>query len=657
MERPGNKTTTNSLNIASFAPLDLCQIRQICPLCNQSRKYYCYSCLTLIGLNENDVPRVTLPLECHIIKHIDERDGKNTAVQAYLLSKDVSLFTYPGMIPPYTSNGDVVVCFPYEHALPINQFVDECVTEQRPQPKIVLFLDGTWSNVQQIAPLYAHFPAVKLTHHDTLFWRTHLKHIPNTFLSTIEAIYHFFVEFTQNLTGVKTKEFDNILYFFMHQLSQVLNSDDGKNTNTMKCVLDDELKKYLTHTYKSHNLDRICRILAIPPKWTTLRVNQLKSTRDEVITSLTSHFQSKSERYSAICHPLLSDVITIEGIKQASLKKHQHEVIIDLKCAKSVLRGADIYAPGVKGLPHIKSGSLVSVCVDVLGKCKKGEKHFKGEVIHIANGTLELTRFVLFKKVQLKGVAVTITETFVKSPSLNGVLPGEIILQNIPSIVVCHALDPQPSDIILDMCSAPGGKTTHLASLMGDKGTIIALEKNPNKVKRMREDIQLQRITSITLFVCDSTACFSEAAPSDSLCPPFGRERFDRILLDPPCSALGQRPMLVNNSNLKDVISHPSYQWCFVADAVKMLRSGGVLVYSTCTLPLQENEGIVARVLKEFPFMELVKAEPAIGQPGISVGVLSEEECDKVQRFDPLNCKDDVGSDTIGFFIAKFIKL
>ena len=89
-----------------------------------------------------------------------------------------------------------------------------------------------------------------------------------------------------------------------------------------------------------------------------------------------------------------------------------------------------------------------------------------------------------------------------------------------------------------------------------------------------------------------------------------------------------------------------------------MLKYGGTLVYSTCTLPKQENEMMVARILSTFPEMILVPADPIVGQPGILVDGLTDRDVIKVQRFLPNSDVDSgVDIDTIGFFIAKFKKI
>jgi len=134
----------------------------------------------------------------------------------------------------------------------------------------------------------------------------------------------------------------------------------------------------------------------------------------------------------------------------------------------------------------------------------------------------------------------------------------------------------------------------------------------------------------------------------------FYPESFDRILLDPPCSALGLRPKLKVNSEVKQVESHARYQQKFIAAATSLLKIGGTLTYSTCTINASENEKMVRFILDTYSFMSLVPI-PFVGlglpgQPGVG---LNDCERHMVRRFDPT----DLVNDTMGFFVAKFVKI
>ena len=210
------------------------------------------------------------------------------------------------------------------------------------------------------------------------------------------------------------------------------------------------------------------------------------------------------------------------------------------------------------------------------------------------------------------------TETVSRVPSIgeNYLTLGHAMLQNLPSIICGHVLNPQPNERILDMCASPGNKTTHLAELMADKGQIIALDKNKNKLKQLEEKIAKYNFDSVKCYDFDATKAVDEnAINSDG--PPFAPETFDRILLDAPCSALGNRPQLRNDISPKMLSSYPAVQKNLMKAAVKLLKSaGGTLVYSTCTITAEENEKLVAWTLEKFPMLELVEANPIVGGSG-----------------------------------------
>lgn len=166
------------------------------------------------------------------------------------------------------------------------------------------------------------------------------------------------------------------------------------------------------------------------------------------------------------------------------------------------------------------------------------------------------------------GIAIQITATRSRLPQLgNYSMPaGHVILQNLPSIICSLILDPRPGECVLDMCAAPGNKTTHLSVLMKNKGTLIALEKIQSKIGRLRGNCELCCCKNVSIFCFDSTkAVRSDEDGNDEdekflQEPPYAQESFDRILLDSPCSALGQRPQLLNKISLKELRSYVPLQ-------------------------------------------------------------------------------------------------
>jgi 16S rRNA C967 or C1407 C5-methylase (RsmB/RsmF family) len=133
----------------------------------------------------------------------------------------------------------------------------------------------------------------------------------------------------------------------------------------------------------------------------------------------------------------------------------------------------------------------------------------------------------------------------------------------------------------------------------------------------------------------------------------FFPESFDRILLDPPCSALGLRPKLfIVQDTLEAMEFYAKYQRKFVKEAVALLKPGGIMTYSTCTIHMLENESMVRHILDTYPCLELLPIGDNIGLAGLPGAGLNEKERGYVRRFDP----SDEQADTMGFFLAKFRK-
>ncbi|XP_075211216.1 tRNA (cytosine(72)-C(5))-methyltransferase NSUN6-like [Lycorma delicatula] len=113
------------------------------------------------------------------------------------------------------------------------------------------------------------------------------------------------------------------------------------------------------------------------------------------------------------------------------------------------------------------------------------------------------------------------------------------------------------------MCAAPGNKTTHIASLMKGKGQIIALDKTEKKIERIKENCKNQHLNNVSAYVFDATKAFDGNCITERgrvKAPPYNENTFDRILLDAPCSALGQRPQLSQSLSFKQADSFPLLQ-------------------------------------------------------------------------------------------------
>ncbi|KAI8909961.1 S-adenosyl-L-methionine-dependent methyltransferase [Powellomyces hirtus] len=378
-------------------------------------------------------------------------------------------------------------------------------------------------------------------------------------------------------------------------------------------------------------------------------------------------------------HPVFTDVLYLQVEGPLVVEPAGNEVIIDTMCGNAVLRGADIFATGVLAAQApMRKGDRVAVYVDLDGACLRGQsREYTGRKTFVGNGIALMGREDLYKgsakQLRGKGVGVQMTSPVYKSPGLSDMFSRGIILQNLPSIMVGHALDPQPGQTVLDMCAAPGGKTTHLAALMKDQGTIIALDRSFPKIDRLTAYISAQNLKSVKAYCCDATGCVMKQAETDAFLNtesiewwPTGsrittlpRETFDRVLLDGPCSALGQRPNFSPDITLGVLKHYPQYQRSLLHAAHKLLKPGGILVYSTCTFNAAENEHNVAYAIATFPDLEILPMLPAfegIAAPGLEgVPGLCEDARRACCRFEPgMECGE--GLESIGFFFARFRK-
>jgi 16S rRNA (cytosine967-C5)-methyltransferase len=174
---------------------------------------------------------------------------------------------------------------------------------------------------------------------------------------------------------------------------------------------------------------------------------------------------------------------------------------------------------------------------------------------------------------------------------------GLFTIQDESAALPCILLDPRPEHRVLDMCAAPGGKTTHIAEGMKNQGEITAIDKYEVKLTFIKAACERLGLRNVKLLVADS---------STMECEPF-----DRIILDAPCSGLGvltKKPDLKWKRDIGDVIKLSMLQRELLENAARLLKPGGVLVYSTCTTEPEENQEIVKGFLTKHPEFELENA-------------------------------------------------
>jgi len=165
---------------------------------------------------------------------------------------------------------------------------------------------------------------------------------------------------------------------------------------------------------------------------------------------------------------------------------------------------------------------------------------------------------------------------------------GEFLAQSRAAMHVARALAPRPGERVLDLCAAPGGKSTHLAALMGGEGEVVAVERNSRRAGTLTRTAQRLHVPNVRVEVANAAAERPEGAV------------FDRVLVDPPCSGLGTlqaRADLRWRVTPEHVREMTRTQAAILTAGAAALRPGGVLVYSTCTISPTENELQIAAFL------------------------------------------------------------
>jgi ribosomal RNA methyltransferase Nop2 len=227
-------------------------------------------------------------------------------------------------------------------------------------------------------------------------------------------------------------------------------------------------------------------------------------------------------------------------------------------------------------------------------------------------------------------------------------LSGQYILQAASSFLPVMALDPQENERILDMAAAPGGKTTYISAMMKNTGCVFANDANKARTKSLIANIH--RLNCTNTIVCNYDAReFPKIIGG-----------FDRILLDAPCSGtgvIGKDQSVKTNRSPKDFIEIPHLQKQLLLSAIDSVDhnsvNGGIIVYSTCSVMVEENEAVVDYALRKRPNVKLVESGLTIGKEGFTSfrGKNFNPSIKLTKRYYPHVYNVD------GFYVAKFKKI
>jgi 16S rRNA (cytosine967-C5)-methyltransferase len=212
-----------------------------------------------------------------------------------------------------------------------------------------------------------------------------------------------------------------------------------------------------------------------------------------------------------------------------------------------------------------------------------------------------LANSLLNKGIETENGKYVLEALVLKNPSsitkLEEFKNGYFQVQDESSMLVAKVLDPKPGELIIDVCSAPGGKATHIAQIMGDTGTVIARDIHPHKIGIISEAAKRLGLKAIKAEVFDATKLDDRYI-----------EKADRVLVDAPCTGLGiirRKPDIKWTRSIEDTSEIADLQSKILAVASAYVKPEGVLVYSTCTIQPEENEVIVKKFVNEHKEFEL----------------------------------------------------
>ncbi len=243
--------------------------------------------------------------------------------------------------------------------------------------------------------------------------------------------------------------------------------------------------------------------------------------------------------------------------------------------------------------------------------------------LSIRTNTLRINRETLAEMLKQEGVSVHISEVvpeglrLIEHPSLrtlDAYKSGLFQVQDESSMLVAHILDPKPGERILDVCAAPGGKTTHIAQLMQNQGEILAVDISEIRLALVKQNCKRLGINIAKTVKADARKISNSIA-------------FDRVLVDAPCSTLGtlrRHPGVRWRRTPEQIRVLSELQFDILKNASKYVKQDGILVYSTCTIEPEENESVVMKFLSEFPQFQL-ESVSATSVPCEMANLVSDE--------------------------------
>jgi len=341
--------------------------------------------------------------------------------------------------------------------------------------------------------------------------------------------------------------------------------------------LDERIIRDLSRVYGSLT-EHIVKHLYTPPRRLYVRVNTLRATRSEVLELL--------RREGVIAYPdeYVEDAVYFEVKGPFNVEcPASGRVIIDSRTAVSLMLGADLYRPGILQSDYFRRGDLLLAVTgeNVSVACVKTVVSYS-DMLNMARGLVGINVSSPYK-------APKIAETTVYAKGL-------IYSQSLPSIVTSHILNPRVGELVVDMNAAPGGKTSHIVQLSRGGVRVLAIDRSIAKILELKSTLsRLQLDFNVVAVPWDSRYLHLDLNL---------RGKASKVLIDPPCSNLGVRP-LVESKKWNDIVNVSEYQKQFLRAARELLKPGGLLVYSTCTVTFRENEENIVYAVEELGFSSI----------------------------------------------------
>jgi len=290
---------------------------------------------------------------------------------------------------------------------------------------------------------------------------------------------------------------------------------------------------------------------------------------------------------------------------------------------------------------------FVKYCLRLLGRSealKFLESTTQPSPIYLRLNTLKAPEENILKKLEKEGIQTEkvhqLTHTYklveAKKPPMRtqSFRKGLFYIQDMASCLATEIANPKPGKTVFDICAAPGAKTTYMAQLMQNKGKIFSIDYSKRRMHVWRRQMKRMDVKIAVPIIAD-------------VCHPLPLKlSADLVVLDPPCTstgAFGKMPSSKWRLTKRSVLHMAQIQWRMLQQCAEHVKKGGYLIYSTCSITLEENEMLIERFLKWHPEFTLVNSQPRIGLPGLRGQT-------KSQRLYPHlhNCN--------GFFIAKLLK-